>query len=104
MGARVSKQTEENESQTTSSPKEIQSRVGSVSLPVTADDMHRGAPRDVIPAITEPKFGTDWEGITVTLGVIPASGPASNDWDTLTIDPRLEASDPIIGIERGGEA
>lgn len=77
---------------------------GSVSLPVSEDELQRGAPKDSIPAITDPVFGEDWEGVTVTLGVIPPSGPDSTDWDTLTISPRLQPTDTVIGVARGGEA
>lgn len=103
-GAQLDRPAGTTDSTESATPDELKEHVGSADLPVSEDEMRRGAPKDLIPAITEPEFGPNWNGITVTLGVIPPSGPASNDWDTFTIDPRLDPSDAIIGIERGGEA
>jgi hypothetical protein len=53
-----------------------------VSLPVPESELHRGAGKDQIPAITEPSFGPDWSEAEASL---------SDD-------------ETVIGIERGGRA
>jgi hypothetical protein len=65
-------------------------------LPVPESELVRGAPRDAIPAITGPAFGTDWEGV---------EGEARGPTGTLyTVRPRLRADSPVVGVERAGEA
>jgi hypothetical protein len=51
-------------------------------LPLDDSDLSRGAPKDAIPAITDPVFGSDWSGF----------------------DASLDDSSQVIGIERDGEA
>ncbi|PSQ17263.1 hypothetical protein BRD00_08095 [Halobacteriales archaeon QS_8_69_26] len=53
-----------------------------VDLPVPEDDLHRGAGKNDIPAITKPAFGEDWS----------------------TVDGELAPENEVIGVERGGEA
>ncbi len=69
---------------------------GQPDLPVPESDLVRGAPRDAIPAITNPVFGTDWSGVEAE-----ARGPTGQAY---TVRPRLSDDDPVIGVERGGEA
>ncbi|WP_458206103.1 DUF3179 domain-containing protein [Haladaptatus sp. NG-SE-30] len=64
-------------------------------LPVPKKELNRGALRDAIPAITEPAFGSDWEGVTVEV---------TNEFGTYTAHPRLADNDEVIGIERAGQA
>ncbi|WP_435194456.1 DUF3179 domain-containing protein [Natronomonas sp. EA1] len=69
---------------------------GGVELPVPRSELVRGAGKDAIPAITEPAFGTDWEGIS-----FEAHHPAAGQY---TANPRLGEGDWVVGIERDGEA
>lgn len=55
---------------------------GPIELPVPMDELARGALRDEIPAITEPRFGPDWSGV----------------------DASMSPGDLVIGIERSGRA
>ncbi|WP_396612542.1 DUF3179 domain-containing protein [Haloferax sp. S1W] len=46
------------------------SRASTFDLPIPKDELHRGAPKDAIPAITAPVFSDDWSGfdeVNVTL-------------------------------------
>ena len=52
------------------------------SLPVARDELQRGAPKDAIPAITDPAFGEDWG----------------------TTDFSLDDDADVIGVARNGEA
>lgn len=45
----------------------------------------------VIPAIVEPAFGPDWSDVSIEVG-------------SKTFEPRLQPSEPVIGIERNGVA
>ncbi|WP_276247225.1 MULTISPECIES: DUF3179 domain-containing protein [unclassified Haladaptatus] len=65
------------------------------TLPVPSDQLRRGAPKDAIPAITDPVFGESWEGIEMRV--------RSNFIGEYTARPRLEPTDRVIGVERGGE-
>lgn len=69
---------------------------GDVELPVPESQLQRGAPKDGIPAITEPTFGDDWSGIEI---IIPDSNLGS--YETA---PRLSPEDRVISVERGGQA
>lgn len=53
-----------------------------LSLPVPEDELHRGASKNGIPAITEPAFDTDYDGVNTT----------------------LDASTRVVGVEHEGEA
>jgi hypothetical protein len=69
--------------------------VGDVDLPVPRSDLVRGAPRDAIPAITDPEFGPDWSGIY----------DRAESYDPILPEGmELRAEDPIIGVARNGEA
>ncbi len=59
---------------------------GDVDLPVTEEDLTRGAPTDAIPAITEPAFAADW------------SDAGRNGGLSLADDDR------VIGVTRDGSA
>lgn len=54
-----------------------------VDLPLPDEALYQALPKDAIPAITEPAFGTDWEAV-----------------DSVSLRP----DDEVIGIERNGEA
>jgi len=56
--------------------------VNGVELPLPRSKLNRGAAKDAIPAITEPKFAPDWSDIDISL----------ND------------GDEVVGVERDGEA
>lgn len=56
--------------------------VEDIDLPVPKSELSRGAPKDAIPAITDPAFGTDWTDEDATL---------SDEAD-------------VIGVERDGTA
>lgn len=71
---------------------------GSLELPVPESEMQRGAPRDAIPAITDPEFGPDWSGIRIDVEQRLALGR------TIEVEPRLRDDDPVVGIVRDGEA
>ena len=59
-----------------------------VALPVPESKLRRAAPRDGIPAITDPAFASDWSGVVV-------------DFDTgTTYRPRLADEDPVVGVVR----
>jgi hypothetical protein len=75
---------------------DVQSVAG-VSLPVPRDLLSRGAPKDAIPALTDPVFGEDWSGLTVEV---------TNRFtgETVETEPRLQSDDRVIGVERDGEA
>lgn len=64
------------------------SGAGNTDLPVPKSELRKALPRDAIPAITDPRFGPDWNGIEIELG----EG---------TYRPRLADDDPVIGVERG---
>jgi hypothetical protein len=64
-------------------------------LPVSDVELVVGAARDLIPAIVDPAFGRDWSGIE--LDARTADG-------TKRIRPRLAGDDPVVGVERDGEA
>jgi hypothetical protein len=71
--------------------------VAGVDLPVPDDQLGRGAPRDAIPAITEPAFADDWAGVE-----LEAREQVSNE--VVTKEPRLRSDDRVIGVERDGTA
>lgn len=60
----------------------------SVELPVPESDLRRSAPRDGIPAITDPAFAPDWSDVAVDFG----SGT--------TYRPRLADEDLVVGVTR----
>lgn len=70
--------------------------VSDEDLPIPRSELVRAAPRDGIPAITDPVFGSDWSGITV-------EGGAAWRGD-YTVEPRLQDRDEVIGVVRDGEA
>jgi hypothetical protein len=53
-----------------------------VDLPLADSDLDRGAPKDAIPAITDPVFGADWSGVDAT----------------------LEGGERVVGVEVAGQA
>lgn len=55
---------------------------GNVSLPVSEDELNRGARQDGIPAIVDPEFGSDWSDVDATLDDV----------------------EPVVGVELDGEA
>lgn len=80
----------------TSTPNPTRAPAG-VDLPVARDALVRGAPKNSIPAITDPAFGDDWSGLEFTVSD-PHSGMSTE------IAPRLTDDDTVIGIQRNGEA
>jgi len=64
-----------------------QSRFRNVELPIPDDELRRGAPKDRIPAITDPQFGPDWSDVEV-------------DDKSLS----LADGDEVIGVSRNGNA
>ncbi|MFB6301205.1 MAG: DUF3179 domain-containing protein [Halobacteriales archaeon] len=68
---------------------------GAADLPIPKHDLHRALERDSIPAIVDPVFADDWAGLSITV----ASEPLRE-----SIEPRLSAGDPVIGVERNGQA
>jgi hypothetical protein len=71
--------------------------VGGVDLPVPEDELVRGAPKDAIPAITDPAFGDDWRGVSLTVR-------STYDGVEHEITPRLRDDDRVVGVERAGTA
>lgn len=65
---------------------------GDVELPLAESELSRGAPKDGIPAITEPSFAPDWSELP------------SRDAGRGSIAPRLGAEDRVVGVTRNGEA
>lgn len=73
---------------------------GEVELPVPREELVRGVGRDVIPAITDPVFGTDWEGVTIEV----RREFQTAEGFTRTAEPRLRDDDTVIGVARNDEA
>lgn len=69
--------------------------VAGVDLPLPKSELIRGAPKDAIPAITDPVFGDDWSGLSVTF--------INRFNNERTVEPRLKPDDQIIGVKRGGD-
>ena len=69
--------------------------VNGVEVPVPKSDLQRGAAKDAIAAIVDPVFGEDWSGISMEV---------TTNVGTYTSKPRLSADDPVIGVQRAGEA
>jgi len=65
-----------------------------ISIPVSESDLDRAAPRDAIPAITDPVFGADWSGVEYEI---------ERDDGNVTHTPRLSFEDRVIGVIRDGE-
>lgn len=72
-------------------------RDSGVSLPVPDSELTRGAPKDAIPAITDPEFAPDWSDVE-----IEQQDPQTGEARTLTLD--LSPDDRVIGVERDGTA
>lgn len=66
-------------------------RAGDVTLPVARSELYPALPRDYIPAIWNPTFAADWNGLSL---------PADSDGETT----RLPDDAAVVGVERGGEA
>lgn len=71
--------------------------VGYQGSPDAPPAFRRAAPRDGIPAITDPEFAPDWSGLEIT---IPDSRPQGDR----VYRPRLDPDDEVIGVERAGRA
>jgi len=56
-------------------------------FPISRDQLNRGAPKDAIPAIVDPKFADDWSDLGGSSAALS-----------------LSAEDDVIGVERDGEA
>lgn len=69
---------------------------GSVELPVPESELRRGASKDAIPAITDPKFGTDWNDLSSTV--------RSRDGFEYESTFELDSGERVIGVERDGRA
>jgi hypothetical protein len=62
--------TTDSDSASTATAVRSDTRVDSLTdpdLPLSDSDLDRGAPKDAIPAITDPAFGKDWNGVDATL-------------------------------------
>jgi hypothetical protein len=66
-------------------------------LPVPESELVRAARRDEIPAITEPAFGPNWEGIVLT-GVWWGTG------EEFEFTVELLSDDRVVGVVRDGRA
>lgn len=75
-------------------------RPSDVDLPVPESELIEAAPRDGIPAITDPAFGSDWSGLELTVSRSVLNGQDRQ----VTIEPRLSPSDEVIGVVRDGVA
>jgi hypothetical protein len=64
-------------------------------LPVPDSALQRGAPRDAIPAITDPVFAADWRDVRERSQRYEPSLPSGL---------ALSDDDRVIGVERAGEA
>jgi hypothetical protein len=64
-----------------------------VDLPVSREELQRGAPRDAIPAIVDPVFGTDWSGVSLE---------ARTEFGIREITPRLRDGEFVVGVVRDG--
>jgi len=65
-------------------------------FPVDESALRRGTGKDVIPAITDPAFGSDWRGVEIEVVTQYA--------ETYTIEPRLGDDDEVMGLVRDGTA
>jgi hypothetical protein len=65
-------------------------------LPVPDSALVRGAPRDAIPAITEPAFAPDWSDVSLEARTV--------DFGLRRIEPRLAPFDRVVGLVRDGRA
>lgn len=81
----------------TETPTERPTGPSGIDLPVPESELQRGAPKDGIPAITEPAFGEDWTGVSLRV-VSRFTGQER------TIEPRLTDADEVVGVERDGKA
>jgi hypothetical protein len=66
-----------------------------IDLPVPESALHRAVERDAIPAITDPAFARDWEGLELTASSAPFRE---------SVRPRLSSGSPVIGVARDGRA
>lgn len=62
-----------------------------------APGFRRAAPRDGIPAITDPAFAADWSEVEIEM-------PDSNPRGSNVYRPRLARDDHVVGVEFGGQA
>ena len=67
-----------------------------VSVPVSDDELYRAAPRDGIPAIVDPAFGSDWGDVTYE---IPDRSGGS-----FVASPDLGPEAEVLGVVVGGRA
>ncbi|WP_435194694.1 DUF3179 domain-containing protein [Natronomonas sp. EA1] len=65
---------------------------GSTAVP--RDELRRGAPRDGIPAITDPRYAASWDGIEITF--------TTPEGRTSTYEPQLHPSDLVVGVDYEG--
>lgn len=86
VGARVSRSAPDDPTATATPGR----RLADVDLPVPESALVP-AIHSVIPAIVEPAFARDWTGVAIEAG-------------GETVEPRLEPSTPVIGVERNGVA
>lgn len=67
-----------------------------VELPVPESELFRAAPKDSIPAIVDPVFGSDWSSVSYEI--------EKRDGRVSVMEPRLVGSDEVLGVERDGVA
>lgn len=72
---------------------------GEIDLPVPKRHLQLAGFKDSIPAITEPAFAPDWQGVKLQL----QQQSLSPEFE-FEAEPRLRPSDPVIGVERAGVA
>ncbi|MFB6219362.1 MAG: DUF3179 domain-containing protein [Halobacteriaceae archaeon] len=82
---------------TTATTADSMGSVAGAELPIPTEELVRGAPKNAIPAITDPVFGEDWSGVEIT-----RSGRLTGNEEVSR--PRLAADDAVIGVEREGAA
>lgn len=72
---------------------------GEVDLPVPKRQLQFAGFKDSIPAITEPAFAEDWSDVELEL-----QQQALSPEFEFESEPRLQPTDAVIGLERGGAA
>ncbi len=95
-GARTDTPTEGEPTAESAAAESATPATGDVSLPIPTSELERGASKDAIPAIIEPEFAENWKGLSLKA--------RTQFGQTITVEPRLEPSDTVIGVHRAGEA
>lgn len=83
----------------TETPAPPAAAAGDIELPVPKSHFQIAGYKDSIPAITEPAFAPDWQGVELEL----QQQALSPDFE-FEAEPRLRPTDVVIGVERSGVA